>query len=303
MPTASRGPGPGPAPVGPTASLGSSARLVTWKLEAMPNETAAEAVSSGPRASVCGPSGRVWPTGSLSSPDGFPVIVTTDANGHYDLHITVGTTPGTWSLDAWAENSNGKLSGDTTAASQTQSLTLAPLGSGVGALAGFAMDLNGEVAHNKALTQLTGNADQIVYTLAQVTAARAAAGKFDGLAFGQVNAKDGQSVLIFRADRPPVVNSQGEVPPGDPANANDLVIDPAEWTGGGLVAKLINTGSLEAVLDSGRLPDVPSLADFDAGKAAVGWKPVHGNQVSIFSPNFEFLGWGYAGIAPATACY
>jgi hypothetical protein len=59
-----------------------------------------------------------------------------------------------------------------------------------------------------------------------------------------------------------------------------LVIDPAEWTGGGLVAKLINTGSLEAVLDSGRLPDVPSLADFDAGKAAVGWKPVHGNQVS-----------------------
>jgi hypothetical protein len=229
--------------------------------------------------------------------------VTTDANGHYDLHITVGTTPGTWSLDAWAENSNGKLSGDTTAASQTQSLTLAPLGSGVGALTGFAMDLNGEVAHNKALTQLTGNADQIVYTLAQVTAARAAAGKFDGLAYGLVNAKDGQSVLIFRADRPPVVNSQGEVSPGDPANANDLVIDPAEWTGGGLVAKLINTGSLDAVLDGGRLPDAPSLADFDAGKPAVGWKPVHGNQISIFSPNFEFLGWGYAGIAPATACY
>jgi hypothetical protein len=32
----------------------------------------------------------------------------------------------------------------------------------------------------------------------------------------------------------------------------------------------------------------------------VGWKPVYGNQVSIFSSNFEFLGWGYAGVAPAT---
>jgi hypothetical protein len=48
---------------------------------------------------------------------------------------------------------------------------------------------------------------------------------------------------------------------------------------------------------------VPTLADFDAGKPAVGWKPVRGNQVTIFSPNFEFLGWGYAGIGQATACY
>ena len=280
---------------------------VTVQLEAQAPETADQAVTSGPRAAVCGPNGRVWPTGSLSSPDGFPVLVTTDATGHYDLSITVGTTPGTWTLDAWAEvtdpNGTTHLSGDTTAASQTRSLTLAPLGSGAGALAGFRTDFDGEATHNKALTQLTANADQIVSTLAQVTAARSAAGKFDGLAYALVNAKDGQSVLIFRADRPPVVNAQGQLPPGDAANADDLVIDPAEWDGGGMVSKLINTGSLEAVLDSGRLPDVPTLANFDAGKPAVGWKPVRGNQVTIFSPNFEFLGWGYAGIGQATACY
>ena len=60
------------------------------------------------------------------------------------------------------------------------------------------------------------------------------------------------------------------------------------------MAKLINAGSLEAVLDSGRLPDGPGWPTSNAGKPAVGWKPVHGNQVSVFSPKFEFLGWGYA---------
>lgn len=177
------------------------------------------------------------------------------------------------------------------------------LGAGVGALASFRSDLNEEAKGNKLLRQLTANSDQIVSTLAQVTAEHSAQGKVDGLAYALVNAKDGQSVLIFRANQPPVVNAQGQIPADDKANADDLVIHPAEWDGGGLVSKLVNTGSLAEVLDRRLLTPVPTLANFDAGKPAVGWKPVHGNQITIFKPDFEFLGWGYAGIGHAGACY
>ena len=287
-----------------TTMYGKPLGNVRVQLEAMPPETAVQAVTGGPRASVCGPNAaRVWPTGSLSSPDGFPVIITTDASGHYNLSITVGTTPGTWSLDAWAENSNGVLSGDTTAASQTRSLALTPLGSGVGSLIGFVRHFNGSVAHTAALRLITANSDQIVSTLASVTAARAAGGLFDGLAYALVNAKDGQSVLIFRANHPPAINAQGEIAPGRPANTNDLVLDPAEWTGGGLVSKVFNVGSLEDVLDHGGLPDLPTLAEFDAGNPVKAWKTVPGNEVTLFSPNFEFAGWGYSGNPRPLACY
>jgi hypothetical protein len=170
-------------------------------------------------------------------------------------------------------------------------------------LANFATVFNGSVSGTAALRLITANSDQIVATLASVTAARAAGGRFDGLAYALVNAKDGQSVLIFPADRPPIVNSLGEIAPGRPANTNDLVLDPAEWTGNGLVSKVFNIRSLESVLDSGDLPDLPTLAEFDAGKTVKGWKTLPGNEVTVFSPNFEFLGWGYSLNPRPLACY
>jgi len=83
-----------------TTEFGKPLPNVTVQLEVMPGKTAAEAVTSAPRATVCNSGNRLWPTGTMASPDGFPVTVTTDSTGHYDLAITVGTTPGTWRLDA-----------------------------------------------------------------------------------------------------------------------------------------------------------------------------------------------------------
>jgi hypothetical protein len=74
------------------------------------------------------------------------------------------------------------------------------------------------------------------------------------------------------------------------------VIDPAEWIGAGGV-------SLQNVLDKGKLQRLPTLAQFDAGKTVLGWKTVSNNEITLFSPSFEFLGWGYFGAGAAGACY
>ena len=143
----------------------------------------------------------------------------------------------------------------------------------------------------------------MVNTLAEATAADPVGTGLSGLAYGLVNGKDGQSVLVFSAKQPPVVNAQGQLPPGEVANHDDLVLDPAEWSGVGVTANGAMTTSLQSVLDAGGLPDAPTLAQFDSGAVALGWKGVPGNVVSIFQPNFEYLGWGYPGIGEAGACY
>jgi hypothetical protein len=284
-----------------TTEFGKPLGGVTVQLEVMPGETAAEAVGSGPRAAVCSAGSRLWPTGTLASPDGFPVTVTTNSAGQYDLAITVGTTPGTWRLDAWAENADGTLSSDTTAASQTEAITFTPLGST--SLASFVPEFDVAAKSTAALKQISANSDQIVSTLAQVTSTGRSGAMFKGLAYGLVNGKDGQSVIVFPANKPPVINTQGELPPAFAANNDALVIDPAEWTGAGLPATVTNAASLQSVLEGGFLQRLPTLAEFDSGSAVVGWKTVHGNQVTVFSQSFEYLGWGYPGIAAAGACY
>ena len=65
-----------------TTEFGKPLPNVAVQLEVMPGKTAAEAVTGGPRASVCSAGSRVWPTGTMSDPDGFPVDITTDATGH-----------------------------------------------------------------------------------------------------------------------------------------------------------------------------------------------------------------------------
>jgi hypothetical protein len=84
-------------------------------------------------------------------------------------------------------------------------------------------------------------------------------------------------------------------------NAGDRVIDPAEWTGAGLPA--IFHSNLQAALDKGVLQFVPTLSEFETGQSVTGWKTVRGNQVTLSSTSFEYLGWGYQGIAAPGACY
>jgi hypothetical protein len=99
------------------------------------------------------------------------------------------------------------------------------------------------------------------------------------------------------------VNDEGVIDPALARNADDLVSDPAEWTGDGLARKLTDVTSLQSVLEAGLLPDAPTLEQFDAGATVRAWKTVRGNQVSVSLQSFEFLGWGYPGIAASGACY
>jgi hypothetical protein len=271
----------------------------------MPGESALNSVIKAPRASICSAGTRVWPTGTLAAPDGYPVSVTTDASGHYKLAITVGTTPGVWRLDAWAKNADGTLSTDPAAASDTKSITFEPLRGNPAHLAAFVTQFNAGAKHLPAsgFAQISANSNTMVNTLAEATAADPVGTGLSGLAYALVNGKDGQSVLVFSAKQPPVVNGQGQLPPGVVANRDDLVLDPAEWSGVGVTANGALTTSLQSVLDAGGLPDAPTLAQFDSGAVALGWKGVPGNVVSIFQPNFEYLGWGYPGIGEAGACY
>src|SRR5262249_2095894 len=115
------------------------------------------------------------------------------------------------------------------------------------------------------------------------------------LAYALVNAKDGQSVLIFLADKPPLINPNGTIT-ARPSNADDVVLDPAEGFGSGLNGR-------PPTLAGGKLAGLRTLAQFGSGRIIDGFKTVSGNDITLFSPSFEFLGWGYAGIGAAGACY
>ena len=266
------------------------------QLQGMPDESPIKAVTTGPLAAVCGAGSRVWPTGTLQSPDGSYVTVNTDATGHYNLAITVGTSAGVWSLNAWAKNTNGQLSTDAPA-HDTQSITFNKLpGPPTMKLADFWLEFDKAVQGTATgLAQISSNSNTMVNTLAQTNATDSIATGLGSLAFALVNARDGQSVLVFPADRPPVISPSGDIVPLK-ANAGDLVIDPAEWTGSGV-------NSLQTILDKGLLRQVPTLSEFETGKTVLGWKTVSHNLITLFSPTFEFLGWGYFGIGAAGACY
>ena len=180
----------------------------------------------------------MWPTGTLQGPDGSYVTVTTDATGHYSLAIAVGTTPGVWRLNAWAKNTNGTLSTDTAQAYDTQSITLNGLPGPKTTPADFAMEFD-KAATTKAagLEQISSMPSVMVGTLAQANATESKETQLGALAFALVNARDGQSVLVFPADRPPVISPTGDIS-NLKVNAGDVVIDPAEWTGAGLPASV-----------------------------------------------------------------
>ena len=97
------------------------------QLTVMPGQPVDQAVTDAPLASICAESiSRIWPQGYLNGPDALPVDITTDANGHYKFGITVGSRPGVWRLQAWAETNEGLAPGPT--ASETKAVTFTSLG-------------------------------------------------------------------------------------------------------------------------------------------------------------------------------
>ena len=284
-----------------TTEFGKPLPNVAVQLEVMPGETSDQAVTSGPRAAVCNNGGRIWPTGSLSDPDGTPVTVTTDSTGHYRVAVTVGTTPGTWTLDAWAKNADGSLSSDTSGASDTKSITFKSLGKA--GIADFVSEFDVTAKSTTALQQISGYPGAAAGTLGQTTATAAGGNRLGGLAYALVNVKDGQALLVFPASKPPVLDKQGTLPDAFAANADDLVLNPSEWTGAGMPATVTNAASLQSIMAGGLLTRAPTLTQFDAGSAVLGWKTMRNNSVAVSSQSFEYLGWGYPGVGQPGACY
>ena len=286
-----------------TTQYGKPLPDVNVQLEVQPTQSAVQSVTAGARASVCVNGSRVWPTNSLNDPDGYPVTVSTGATGTYDFSVTVGTTPGKWTLDAWAFNSSGTLSSDVTAASDTKSVDFTTNGSS--SLGGFVTELDTAARSTTFSTSLisdANSANSMWSLLSQVTKTGAGGINFGGLDYSLVNAKDGQSLIIFPEGKPPVLNKAGEMMSGRPGNSGDLVYDPAEWTGAGLASSVTNAASLTSVVSRGLLTRLPTLAEFDAGQSVPGWKTVKGDEITQFSANYEFLGWGYPTSTPGS-CY
>jgi hypothetical protein len=284
-----------------TTQYGKPLPNVQVQLEIDPSSPYDQAVSGGVRSSICSNGGRVWPTGSINTASGAPLVITTDATGTYNFSVTFGTTPGMWTLDAWAYNSNGKLSTDVTAASDTEGVTVTAANAKA-TLGGFAGELDTAAKGTLISTALASAATSASNMVNLLSGATTTGGiNFGGLDFALANAKDGQTMIIFPEGKPPTVNGAGDIT-DSPDNANDLVYDPAEWTGAGLPAVIKNPSDLATVVSSGQLVGLPTIAQFDSGVQIHGWKSVKGDVLTLFSGNFEYLGWAYPS-STAGVCY
>ena len=109
-------------------------------------------------------------------------------------------------------------------------------------------------------------------------------------------------MLVFPAEQATGDQPDGAISPTLAANADDLVIDPAEWTGSGLAASIPNVTRSRPSSRAGP-GEVPTLSEFDSAKPVPGWKTVSHNEITLFSSSFEYDGWGYPGIGEIGACY
>ena len=194
-----------------TTQYGKPMPNVTVSLRPKPDATPTNAVTRGARATICAPNGlRIWPTGTLATPVGSPVDITTDGTGHYKLTMTVGTVPGTFPLSVWARDKAGKLiTTDLADTSDEGSLTIASPGNlKVGQFISELALLKGDHAASALLASMTNDAANITQTLSELSRGNAMLG---GLAYSLVNGAGGTAVLIHDGTRPPGVSATGKV--------------------------------------------------------------------------------------------
>jgi len=287
-----------------TSQYGEPDPNVTVDLSPMPLDPSS-ALTTAPRATVCGSTGRVWPTGTLSEPHDV-ATVTTDASGTYPFTITVGTVPGTWSLGVSALDARGAIM-TATSASTTASVTFTawtPSGWNSSAPNPFNTFIDNinlyPTTSTTTLEALTNDPGEMTSTLAGLLHDKMLnTHPLGGFAFAETNGKDGSSMLVYGAADPPTITSAGAIDPTG-GNGDDLVIDPAE-----LSALKSGYPTVSAAIQAGHLPDPPTLREWSAGVAPVtksAWllKP---NAMTVSSENFQWFGWAYPGITTTGACY
>jgi hypothetical protein len=227
--------------------------------------------------------------------------VTTDATGKYAFTLTVGTVPGRWSLDAWGLTPAGAL--DTNLdATDTKVLTVSPV-TPTTALKDFLTSLNALKATSYASQLNPQTPVDFSYTLA-TWASKAKSLGFSGLTFSVGTAADGQDVVIAPATTQFSIASSGALK-RSPALLNSLIVDPQEWTGSGFPSKVTNAASLNYVMQSGLLTDIPTVADWESGTPGLhGWSLKPETLSVAFTP---LAWWGWAnpppgGVSPTGYC-
>jgi hypothetical protein len=272
-----------------TTQYGKPAPGVNVKLSVDPTDPAA-ALTTAPKVAVCGPSGRVWPTGSITDLDGNDVTVTTDSSGTYKFSLTVGTVPGNWELDAWAYNDDGKLSTDVAKASETKTLDVTAL-TPTTSIGNFVTELDAMKSTSFA-SQLSANPGSLAQLLSTLAAQGGSGLQFGGLTSSVGQGTDGQNLVIAPATSRFVIGSNGQIQRSN-STLNDLIIDPQEWTGAGLASSVTNAASLQSVLQLGLLSNVPSVNDWDAGSGGIpGWSRA-ANTLSDPNGGLQYFGWSY----------
>jgi hypothetical protein len=264
-----------------TTEYGQPKPNVTVALWPKASENPGSAVTSGARANVCGPNGRVWPTGTLSNPAGGPVEVTTDGNGTYTFSIDVGTVPGAFPITAWARDESGQLiTHDTADASDEKTVTVSQLGNQP--LDQFVSSYNETAKATGLLNSINENPDVIATSFEQLTGTQ---GAFKGYAYARSNPTSGNgAVLVYPATNPPAIQSNGAVVP----DANDLVLQPSEWQGIPGVA----ISDLGTVLRHGILPGIPTYSGWASGVPGTDWKG-GARTLQPLTQSFVYYGWPY----------
>jgi hypothetical protein len=258
---------------------------INVKLSVDPTDSGA-ALTTAPKVAICGPTGRIWPTGAVTALDGKDINVTTDQTGTYKFSLTVGTAPGQWNLDAWAYNDDGTLSTDVGDASETKTLNVTPV-TPTTQLSNLVTELD-SLKSTTIASQLTTNPGGLAALLSTLKQGV----QFGGLTFSVGQGTDGQNVIIAPATSQFVIGSDGKIQRSS-SLLNDLVIDPQEWTGAGLPASVTNAASLQSVMQLGLLNDVPTLNAWESGGSGnPGWK-LASNTLTDPSGSLSYFGWAY----------
>ncbi len=263
----------------------------------------ASSLTTAPKVTVCGTSGRIWPTGpNITDLSDVPVTVTTDANGVYDFTLTVGTRPGSWELDAWAKNQDGLLSSNVLQASQTKTLTVTALTPPL-ALNQFVTELNDLATTNLSSQINAGNPGAMQSLLSTLANAPASGVHFGGLAYYVAIGSGGYNLVIAPTSTQFTIESSGEVKLTGPV-LSSLIIDPSEWTGSSLPTSFGNVGQLNAMAQGGHLPDLPTLAQWYHGSSVSNWKLAPQTSLKIATNSLVDFGWAYQppGSWPAGYC-
>ena len=272
------------------------------KLTVEPTDIASS-LTTAPKVTVCGPNGRIWPSGAnITDLSASPVEVTTDSSGVYDFSLTVGTRPGPWTLDAWARSGDGKLSTDTSRASESKTLDVTALSPKL-ALSDVVNELN-LFKSTSLVSQLDLQNLGNLRTLLSTLAAKPSSGlKFGGLTFSVGTGADGYNLVIASATTRFSVGSTGEIRAVGPV-LSSLLVDPGEWTGSSLSSVIGNYASLNGVAQAGSLPDLPSVGQWLRGASVPSWKLTTQKGLFVATNSLNDFGWAYAptGATPKGYC-